>query len=165
MEKVQEQTANIQGTGVSYRAYIDPSGKEKPVLVVEGSNKGIPLEKNREAVAKELSARMGRTADQVTFLEQASDGSLQETSFSKSYIQTILPNAYDLPRNEAERAEQKGEIASAKIQRYNMETFKADRGEIEKTVGEPLEPAEIRQKKQFAHWTGPQRNVESEPER
>jgi len=166
MKKWQDHDLTVRGTRLSYRVYIDPSGGEKPLLVVEAAEKpGVPLDRNREAVAKELCARLGTTPDQATFLEQAPDGALKQTTFTPNYIQTVIPDAHDLAPEEAERAAEKGEIPSAKIPRYSMDTRSVKRAAIEARLGEKIEPHEARQNKEISQMKGPQIDRELEIER
>ena len=164
MKKRQDQSTEIKGTQMHARTYVDPSGREKPVIIVEGANRGVSLDTNREAVAKELSARVGKTPDQVIYLEQAADGSMEQTHFEKGHLQTVIPDAYDLTPTEAERAAEQGEIPSHTVQHYTMETHSVSRHKMEERVGEPLETREVRQNQEFAQMTGPQTNRAQELE-
>jgi len=78
LQKRYEGRYEIAGTHVYARAYQDPDGTHVYCVIEEGSGSRVLLEQNRDAVTERLAQSMGRTPDEVRWLEQSRDGTLRE---------------------------------------------------------------------------------------
>lgn len=150
MQKIADEAYEFKGTRFHLRAFTDPLNEEKPVFVIEEAQKdSVSLSINRVELAKELAKEIGTTPDQVTWLEQAPDGSMKQVEFKFTHTDQMLPNSSDMRRGEAQEAERAG-IEPVAVDRYNTREFEVERREFQAQVGDALEPYQKRQNEEFS---------------
>ena len=107
---------NGQTTDFDLQFYQDEAGKEDPLFFVRESpdNKGPSLDTARSGIAQEMAEKYDLKPEQVRWVEQKQDGSLQEYDF-KAHTQTVRPYEQDLTRKESGLAEKKGQLPAQEI--------------------------------------------------
>jgi len=151
MHKISDDAFEFKGTRFHLRAFTDPLNIEKPVFVLEeGVGNQHSLESNRVALARELAGSIYRNPEEITWLEQARDGSLRQFDFEYTHTDTIYPNQGSLSPDELQAVD-KGEMNSEKIARYNTREREGEVSllDFRAQVGDALEPYEKRQQQEF----------------
>lgn len=151
--------ANGQTTDFDLQFYQDPTGREDPLFFVREApdNQGPSLDTARSGIAQEMAEKYDLKPEQVRWVEEKQDGSLQEYDF-KAHTQTVRPYEQDLTRQESALAEKKGQLPAQEITYFTgREKAEAVKPEVlQERVGreEPLDfkatPATPQQQKATA---------------
>ena len=135
---------NGQTTDFDLQFYQDPTGREDPLFFVREApdNQGPSLDTARSGIAQEMADKYDLKAEQVRWVEQKQDGSLQEYDF-KAQTQTARPYEQDLQRQESGLAEKKGQLLAQEITyfaaREKAEAVKPDALQARVGREEPLD--------------------------
>lgn len=161
MEKKSDEAYEFKGTRFHVRAFVDPLQREKPVFVIEeGVGNENSLDMNRVEIAKELSSRLYKNPEEITWLELSPDRSLKQFEFQYTHTDTLNRDLNDMTLAETREAAQKNSPSAYEVTRYNTQESEVSRQEVQAQVGEALEPYAMRQNEEFKQMKSPATTID-----
>jgi hypothetical protein len=124
--KISEREWTFRDTDYHLQAYVDPSGRHRPVFLVQEArdNRGQPLRDVRGDLAAHLAGCLESRPEQVTWIERGRSGELVQYD--------IRPYHQDLPTDQQERAHPSGGAIRSGRPRYNFIARELTREDMER---------------------------------